>query len=200
MHSFWKIFLAYLQVAVVTEILIPKPSDPDPHKFTPSRRWLVPLIADLIRNGTHDDHRAIPIAESHTVLSIISYVLGIEAGTAEGSDSDAMTEALNTTKGHWTGALVDFSLYICRDAERARKNHSVEWQFIKPVFERELEACKGANYEFSTLCGNYLANIYFLSPEWVRQRIEDIFPMDARYSRNFDCALQGFAYMDRGCF
>ena len=194
-QRFWDAFLGYLQVVMLTEILVPKAHDPDPETLTPTRRWLVPLIADLIRNGTHDDHRSIPITATTTVLSVIQYVLGIENSTAEGRDDDAMTEAINTAKGHWIEALVDFSLYICRNGERERKSHSAEWQLVQPMFDREIEACKLGNYEFSTLCGTYLANLYFMSPHWLSQHIDNIFPKEPKYSRNFDCALQGFAYM-----
>jgi hypothetical protein len=34
-----------------------------------------------------------------------------------------------------------------------------------------------------------------MSPTWLTEHIEDVFPKDPNYSRNFDCALQGFAYM-----
>lgn len=194
-QRFWMVFLGYLRVVMLEEILLPKADDPDPETFTPTRRWLVPLIADLIRNGTHDDHRAIPIVETSTVVSVIRYVLGIEKSTAEGKDKDAMTEAINTAKGHWIEALVDFSLYACRHAEHERKSHTAEWQMVQPLFDREIALCKSGNYEFSTLCATYVANLYFMSPEWLSDKIDDIFPQDQQYSRNFDCAVQGFAYM-----
>ena len=163
-QRFWEVFLAYLKVVMLNEILIPKANDSDPETLTPTRRWLVPLIADLIRNGTHDDHRSIPITATSTVLSVIRYVLEVEKSTAEGRDDDAMTEAINTTKGHWIEALIDFSLYICRHGESEKKHHSAEWQMVQPLFDGEMEACKSGNYEFSTLCGTYLANLHFMSP------------------------------------
>jgi hypothetical protein len=192
---FWEAFLMYLQAVIVKGTLIPEADDPELERFAPTRRWLASGIADLIRNGTHDDHRSIPIAATSSVRSVITYVLGIEKSTAQGRDDDAMNEAVNTAKGHWIEALMDFSLYICRSAERERKSHSSEWKSVEPLFDREIEACKAGNYEFSTVCGTYLANLYFMSPEWLTTHIDDIFPKEPNYSRNFDCALQGFAYM-----
>lgn len=191
----WKTLLEYVQAAALANVLIttdePEPAEP----LTPTRRWLVPVIADLIRNGTHDDHRVIPSALFPSALSIIAYLLREQRSEAEGREEDAMTEAINATKGRCIEALFDLSLYICREADQQRRAHTKEWIELEPLFNKEIANCKNANFEFSTLCGAYLANIYYLNSDWLARHIEDIFPKAPIYSRNFDCALQGFAYM-----
>jgi len=193
--QFWTTLFPYLQTAMLQNILVGLEIDEQVETLTPTRRWLIPVIADLIRNGTHDDYRSIPKELFTSVRIVLAYMLTEEKSTADGRDSDAMTEAINTTKGHCIEALFDFSLYMCRNADRERKSHSEEWQSIRTLFDREIEGCKGGNFEFSTLCGAYLANIHYLSSEWLNTHVEDIFPTDIAYAKNFDCALQGFAYM-----
>jgi hypothetical protein len=89
----------------------------------------------------------------------------------------------------------NFSLYVCRHADKESKSHISAWETLRPLFDAEIAACDGGNYEFSTLCGAYLANIEYLSASWLNDHVNDIFPLNLRQARNFDCAMQGVAYM-----
>lgn len=191
----WKQLFQYLSTAMLAEALRPTADEPVVETLTPTRNWLIPVIADLIRNGTHDDYRAIPSELFSELHSVIAYLLLHEKSTAEGRANDAMTEAINTSKGRCIEALFDVALYVCRYEDRLRKIHANKWKEFENLFDREIAQCKGDNFEFSTLCGAYLASIQYLSAAWLDKHIENIFPKDFAYSRNFDCALQGFAYM-----
>lgn len=63
---------------------------------------------------------------------------------------------------------------------------------MKPVFDREIAKCKNANYEFSTLAANYIANLDYIDRDWLRANLTSIFPRE--FLANFHCALEGLAY------
>ena len=52
--------------------------------------------------------------------------------------------------------------------------------------------CQDANFDFSTLCGAYFANLEYLSAEWLSENVEKIF--SRKFVQNFLSALGGLEY------
>jgi hypothetical protein len=156
------------------------------------QRWVSTVIADFLHAGTQNDDHAYDATLLPRTQTILSCLLQNEPGVATASD-DAMTQALNTTKGRIVEALFSQALRSARlSAKHYGGTKQDAWEVIRPLFEIELAKCKNANYEFSTLCGAYLAQLQYLSAAWTSQHVDYIFP--ARYEINAVCALDGLAY------
>jgi hypothetical protein len=153
--------------------------------------WQVSLLADVLRSGTADDEHAYAPALLPRGWSIIEGLLGAAEGVAR-PDPDAMTQAINSPKGRTIEALWSHVLRECRLADQARGTHADEWNRMRGVIDRELAACAGANYEFSTLAGAYIANLDYLDHEWLKSKLGEIFSVE--WPENLACAINGLAY------
>lgn len=187
----WQPILAFCEQLVFDPAfwsLSPKSDVP----LKPNRSWLTATISDLIKAGTRSDEHAFDANLLPLAQKVLVEILRLQPSTAEGKD-DALNEAINTAKGDAVEALFNLALRRARVARQTAKDHQPVWEALRPVFESELEKCKDANFEFSALAGNYLANLYFLSKEWTVSNINRIFSTE--HARNWSCAMQGFAYV-----
>jgi len=155
------------------------------------QRWVSAVVADLLHAGTQNDEHAYDASLMPRTQVILACLLQHEPGVATARD-DAMTQALNTTKGRILEALFSQALRAARLSDQQRGAHRDAWEVIRPLFETELAKCKNANYEFSTLCGAYLPQLKYLDATWTSQHVDQVFPVI--YEVNAVCALDGLAY------
>jgi hypothetical protein len=155
------------------------------------RDWVASAIADCLHTGTRTDDRAYAIELLPRTHGLIAILLE-NARAAEQPSDDPMTQALNTPKGRAVEALFSQALRACRVSDRTKGSHEDQWNGVRPTFEAELAKCKNANYEFSTLCGAYIAQLDYLSPQWVKAQMPQIFPPE--YPLNSICAIDGVGY------
>ena len=159
--------------------------------LTPTRDWIPPIIAEFLHAGTKDDDKAYSPELLTRGFSLIKILLeNLEA--VDDMKDDAMFQAINSSKGKAIEALFSHTLRVCRVSDKRRGDHIEAWDRIKPTFDTELVKCENANYEFSTLAAAYLANIDYISRNWLRSSIGKIFPQD--FPANFICAIQGLTY------
>ena len=159
--------------------------------FSPSRDWIPPCIADFLQAGTRNDEHAYSADLLPRTWLLIGILLQNAQAVDEPSD-DAMTQAINSSKGKATEALLSHVLRACRVSDKASGGHAGVWAEMKPIFEEELAKCKNANYEFSTLAGAYLANLVYVDREWVQGNLPLLFPRE--FPANAACAIDGLAY------
>ena len=159
--------------------------------LTPTRDWIPPIIAEFLRAGTKDDDKAYLPELLPRAFSLINILLQNSEAVDDVKD-DAMFQAINSSKGKAIEALFSHTLRVCRVSDKKRGDHLEAWDSIRPTFDTELVKCKNANYEFSTLAAAYLANIDYISSNWLRASIDKIFPQD--FSANFICAIDGLTY------
>jgi hypothetical protein len=160
--------------------------------LTPNRDWIPPAVAEFLRAGTRDDEKAYAPALLPRTWLLIETLLNRCDAVENAEEADAMTQAINSPKGKAVEALFSHALRACRISDRATSGHAEVWVSLRPVFDEELAKCRNANYEFSTLAGAYIANIEYLSKDWLRERIASIFPDE--FAINCACALNGLAY------
>jgi hypothetical protein len=159
--------------------------------LTPTRDWIPPIIAEFLRAGTKDDDKAYSPKLLPDAFLLIKTLLE-NSDAVDDAKEDAMFQAINSSKGKAIEALFSHTLRACRISDKERGDHVETWECIKPTFDEELAKCEDANYEFSTLAAAYLANIDYISPNWLRTSINKIFPKD--FQTNFICAIDGLAY------
>jgi hypothetical protein len=167
---------------------------PQDQYHTPNRDWIPPIIAEFLRAGTQDEDNAYaPGLLARTWNLLVRLLEKLEPGN-EPPTSDAMTEAINSSRGKVIEAVFSHALRVCRLSDRDRQEHADAWALMKPVFEDELAKCQNSNYDFSTLSAAYIMNLYYIDRDWLKERILKIFPRE--YQANFVCALGGLAYAD----
>ncbi len=159
--------------------------------FAPNHNWIPSVIAELLRAGTQDDNKAYSVDLLPRALRIVVLLLERTDATDEISD-DAMMRAINSSKGKIIEALYSHTLRACRVSDKVSGTHTEIWAGIKPAFDLELNSCKNANYDFSTLAGAYIVNLYYIDCKWLASNLEKIFP--SQLQNNFACALEGLAY------
>lgn len=160
--------------------------------LVPTHDWMRSLIAGFLESATRDDETAYPKALLPQGLSIIRILLD-RAPESEPSLKDPMTHALNTEKGHAVGALYNHALRACRLAKDRENSPEPGWASVKAVFDAEIAKCRNANYEFSTLTASYIANLEFMSYQWLVDNVGALFPSD-QFPNNFIVAIGGLAY------
>lgn len=159
--------------------------------LTPARDWIPPIIAETLRSGTRNDDKAYPQGLLPRGWAIIGQLLDKLEQVYE-SDKDAMHQAINSSRGKVIEAMFGHALRECRISDRTLGEHGTVWDRMRSTFDRELSMCTGGNYEFSTLIASYIANIDYMSHEWLNSNVQNIFP--ERYLENTMCALEGLAY------
>ncbi len=161
--------------------------------LTPTRDWIPTVIADFIKAGMQNDEKSFAPALLPQALELIAALLHRLPAEIEANSTDAVSQAINSPKGRAIEALVNYALRSSRLTDLAGTGHAEAWSQIEPLFNEEIEKCQNGNFDFSTLMGNYIANLHYLSPQWVESNIEKIFPLNAN-QQNFASAVQGLAY------
>lgn len=186
----WASLVSFFEALIEDERFWAEQVEPD-KDFTPDRNWIPPVIAEFLRAGTRDDSKAYSAELLPQTWCLVGGLLkhlepGVEAR------EDAMSQAINTSRGKAIEALFSHALRECRVSDKNQQGHAEAWSRMKPVFDRELEMCKDSNYEFSTLAAAYTANLYYMDRDWLLNNIEPIFPES--FPANFACAMEGLAY------
>lgn len=160
--------------------------------LVPTRDWMRSLIASFLEAATRDDETAYPAGLLPHGLLIIQALLD-RARASELSVKDPMTHALNTEKGHAVGALYNHALRTCRLAKKKSGSTEPGWATVKGIFDAEIDKCRNANFEFSTLTASYIANLEFMNYTWLVENVGKLFPIKD-YPDNFIVAIGGLGY------
>lgn len=159
--------------------------------LVPTRSWMTRLIADFLEAGTKSDKTAYPPALLPQGWELIRILLE-RTPDEKVNLTDPMIHALNTEKGRAIGAMYNHALRVCRVAQQNEQSLRETWTALEPVFDAEIAKCHDANFEFSTLSASYIANIDYMSREWLTANVTHLFPTN--YPDNFKAALGGLAY------
>ncbi len=159
---------------------------------TPTKNWIPPVISDLLRSGTAKDDHAYPVKLLPVAFEVLVRLLE-KLSPEELRNDEAMTFAINSSRGKAIEALFNHALRACRVNNQNRvATHEDVWAQFEPVFDQELSKAKKINYEFLVLAASYISNIEYLSKKWLIKNIENLFPVDR--TDNLDVALEGLIY------
>src|SRR5439155_5834096 len=100
--------------------------------------------------------------------------------------------ALNTEKGRVIGAMYNHALRVCRVAKQRNQPIAEAWASVQDPFDAEIAKCRNANFEFSTLSASYIANLDYMSHDWLTANVKRLFPSE--FPLNFKVALGGLAF------
>jgi hypothetical protein len=157
----------------------------------PNRTWMTTLIAGFLEAGTKNDETAYAPELLPKGWQIITTLLA-RAADEEASLTNPMTHALNTEKGRVIGAMYNHALRVCRVAKQRNQSIAGAWASVQDAFDAEIAKCRNANFEFSTLSASYIANLDYMSHDWLVANVKRLFPSE--FPVNFKVALGGLAY------
>src|SRR6266480_2232498 len=153
--------------------------------------WVATAIADCLHEGTRHDARAYDRQLLVQTGALIKTLLE-KVKQANQPPEDPMMHTLNSPKGRVIEALFNQALRACRVDNSSTGSHAKAWNDVRPLFETELGKCKNSNFEFSTSCGEYLAQLDYMDSNWTKTNISRIFPEE--FPSNSLCALEGLAF------
>jgi hypothetical protein len=153
--------------------------------------WVASAVADCLHEGTRYDARAYDPRLLTRTSALLKSLLE-KVGEANQAPEDPMMHTLNSPKGRVIEALFSQALRACRLDDSSSGSHAKAWNDVRPLFETELARCKNSNFEFSTSCGEYLAQLDYMDSNWTRTNISQIFPEE--FPSNSLCALEGLAF------
>jgi hypothetical protein len=158
-----------------------------------TRNGLVSSIADLLHAGIRDDDHSYAPTLLVRGWSLLQLLVEQAEGVQNPDEDDAMTQAINSSKGRAIEAIFAHVLRECHFGDKTSASHADAWARAEPVFDRELKKCESGNFEFSTLVGANITSLdYFDDGGWLRANLAQIFPTER--PATFRCALGGFAY------
>lgn len=187
----WPIILDFFAVLIKpdefwNEIVI---QDKD---LSPNRDWIPPLISQLIHAGTRDDKTAFDDRLLIQAWGIIQILVNRTPANIKADTKEAMTSAINSSKGKALEAMINCALRRCRVRHKDTGAHDDEWIAMQPFFDAEIIRCRNENFEFSTLAGAYFNQFHYLNADWTNQNFSAIFPLE--FPANCLCALDGLAF------
>lgn len=193
----WDKILEFCKAVVDDDVLWDREEKKGQFPLEPKKSWIPAAISDLIKNGVHNDELSFNEDSYKLIDNIIRTLLDKQESTASGKDDDALTEAINTTKGHVLEGFKSYVLRRYRDfeklPEKGIKEKEAFWKTVEPLFNLEIEKTREGNFEFSSLAGAYLPNLYYLQKDWVTSNINNVFPTEEKHWR---CAMQGYSYVN----
>lgn len=161
--------------------------------FVANRHWIVGAIGRLIEGGTKSDDHAFDKSLLPKAKEVLLVLLERQEGEEFKLDSDAVSVAINSPRGRCIEGLVNLTLRSCRLAHKEHGNHTQAWNQYVGIYEAELKRSQRGEYEFATLVAMYLPNFNYMSRDWVRTHLSDIF--DQSDYQKWLCAMQGYVYV-----
>ena len=186
----WEKLIGFFETILNDEGIRQKAEGDNFHR-TPTQNGTQPIIAEFLNAGTRVDNYSYPATLLSRTRKLITQMLENTEPAVEAAE-EAVSQAINSAKGKAIEALFIHTLRECRVKDKEVEEHHTIWSEIRPNFEKELDKCKGTNFEFSALAGNYLIYLDYISHEWLQENIQRIFPEE--YTENFRCALNGLVY------
>ncbi|MBI4450267.1 hypothetical protein HY634_04360 [Candidatus Uhrbacteria bacterium] len=183
----WPRLIEFFQALTVARILLGKA--PEDRRYD---GWIVSAVADFLAAGTRTDDHAFDESLLPRTFALIRHLLRSVKPSASPDAADHMSAAINTPRGRCIEALFAHALRSCRTSDRRVGSHDRAWADMQPAFDDELHLLEDSNFEFATLAGAYLANLDYLSRDWVGENLARLFPPDR--PAVFACAVSGLAF------
>ena len=191
----WQSLLNFCEAVIRRdEFWSPENSEKRAH-FVANRYWVVGIIGRLIEAGTKSDEHAFSPELLDRAKELLLTLMEKESGEEFKPDSDAVSIAINSPRGHCLEALINIALRSCRLAGKEGGGHASVWTDLEPIFEEELAKADAGEYEFITLLVNYLPNFLYMSRAWVLGNLDRIF--DRKKYQKWLCAMQAYAYVSQ---
>lgn len=181
--------LLHAHHALITDLKFWEEAPEESVDLEPSRDWIPPIAVDFVDWLCNKDDLRFDTERKTVCLSIVKWTLDQSEGIANADD--ALTAAINDSRGKAFEAYLALLLRCCRDADKAIGSHVNEWAELRPVIESELDRTDAGGYEVYALIGSHIQHLIYVDSEWVTANILRIFPQD---ETKFRAAVIGLGY------
>lgn len=103
---------------------------------------------------------------------------------------DYLTKAINTKKGKVLEALINYSLLICRSADKEKEKHEKEWGDLESLYDTLIN--EKYDYVTASIFSRYIPNLMYLDKEWTQDNLNTIF--NKQNQETWLAAIAGHAY------
>jgi len=190
----WPELLQFSELLLSDDAFWNSPIESPYGTFIGNFNWVTSTVSQLVQAGCKKDEHAFGTENITSAKTVLELILERQPGGEFKLDDDAVTVAINSSRGRCLEAYINLALYECRNLKGGGDAHLVAWQRYEPVFSNELSKPTDNEYEFAALATMYLSNFSFLSKEWVSDNLELMF--GEVNSQRWLCALQGYNYAD----
>lgn len=160
---------------------------PVPDGFEPNTQWVIGDIAMLVKSGVQGDK--LPVELVVRLVNALIKVLEVTPSTSPNDVDDAVSHAINSSRGKTLEALITTSMAV----GRVGADPAFAWSLVEGRFNAELAASEvGQNGDFASLAGMYCPGLHFLNPQWVEDNFDRIFSKSNDSA--WRCAAHGFSY------
>ena len=193
-NDVWPCLLAFCLELVNRDNFWSEENAKERSHFVANRNWIVGAIGRLIKDGTESDDHAFDEELLPKAQQVLLVLLDRQEGSEFKNDSDAVFLAINSPRGRCIEGLVNLTLRSCRLAHKEHGNHIQAWNQYEGIYDAELKRSQRGEYEFAVLVAMYLPNFSYMSSDWVRAHLADIF--DQSDYQKWLCAMQGYIYVN----
>jgi hypothetical protein len=189
----WDRVLHFIDLLVHQETFQNELSIETADSWEPSTHWVISDISDLIKAGATKE-RVLPSTQLMGSARILRKVLNEIRPTRASEVKDAVSHALNSSRGRALGALIHVAIALRRQELSAGSSaHVSTWSCVGPVFEDALLLSeRGEDGDFAGLAGLYLQNLHYINAEWVEQNFDRLF--STGNDQAWKCTAHGFSY------
>ena len=189
----WQSLLSFCETVVQQDDFWSESNAQRRDHFVANRHWIVGSIGRLIKSGTTSDDHAFNPEFLEQAERLLIALLEQESGEEFKPEGDAVSIAINSSRGWCLKALINLALRSCRLADREGSGHGDVWCKFQPIFEDELAKPQVGEYEFIILLVTYLPNFFYMSRDWILDNLGRVF-----YRDNYQqwlCAMQAYAHV-----
>ncbi|MGB9898431.1 hypothetical protein, partial [Thermanaerothrix sp.] len=174
-----------------------RPLEADPHWG-----WTRRAIADLLSAGFRDDVvGSIPIEQRSIAWDILKPLTDDPDPTPEDeskSELDPATLSINKTRGAAMHAVIQYALWVRRYLENLPEGNAriakgfAEFPEVREVLENHLDPLRDPSLAIRSVYGQYFPWLVLLDPEWAKERVDQIFPLNESQRKFWEAAWQAY--------
>jgi hypothetical protein len=165
---------------------------PEKRSLVATHEWVSVAIARLIESGVKNDGESLPESLIGKAAGVLRVLLQREEARKFPANSDAVSLAINSSRGRCLEALIKLTRFACHLEHSRISRHDESWDVFEPYFDEELIRVDRGECEFVTIAGTHLPLFVSLSHEWTLGNFRRIFNQER--DLQWRCAMQGYSY------
>lgn len=159
-------------------------------------------VADLLSAGFGDDVVGpVPIEQRKIAWDILKPLTDDPDPAPEDeskSELDPATLSINKTRGTAMHAVIQYALWIRRhlenlpDADARIIQGFAEFPEVREVLENHLDPLRDPSLAIRSVYGQWFPWLVLLDPEWAKERVDQIFPLNEPQRKFWEAAWQAY--------
>jgi len=173
-----------------------------PLEADPDWGWTRRAVADLLSAGFGEDVVGpIPIGQRRMTWGILKPLTDDPDPAPENeskSELDPATLSINKTRGAAMHAVIQYALWVRRHLENLPEGNAriakgfAEFPEVREVLENHLDPLRDPSLAIRSVYGQWFPWLVLLDPEWAKERVDQIFPLNESQRKFWEAAWQAY--------